>query len=206
LHPEPALLRADRVGFWRGGECLFVDLDFELRFGQLALVTGPNGSGKTTLLRAAAGLTPPTQGAIRWDGVEVHRLAAEQRGAIAYRGHQDGLKKDLSVTENLDVHRSIWRQSESPAALLEALRLAGAAQRAVRHLSAGQRRRVGLAALRLSGARLWILDEPTTSLDAQGLELFHRWVRDHVRNGGMALVATHQPEQLMAPGTLLIEL
>jgi heme exporter protein A len=206
LHPGPAILRADRVGFWRGGDCLFVDLDFELRPGQLGLVTGPNGSGKTTLLRAVAGLTLPTQGAIHWGQVEVHRLAAEQRGAIAYRGHQDGLKKDLSINENLDVHRSIWGQSESPAALLAELRLAGAAQRAVRHLSAGQRRRVGLAALRLSGARLWILDEPTTSLDAQGLGLFHNWIRDHVHDGGMALVATHQPEQLMARGALLIEL
>lgn len=206
MKQEQAVLRGDNVGFWRGGRCLFEALSFELAPGQLGLVTGPNGSGKTTLLRAAAGLTPPTHGRISWCSSDVQSLAPEQRGEIAYRGHLDGLKKDLSVTENLAFHKALWRGAADAGPLLETLQLGHAGGLHARHLSAGQRRRAALAALRVSGARLWILDEPATSLDRQGRGVLTGWIREHLVAGGTALVATHQPEQLVAPGVLLIEL
>jgi heme exporter protein A len=207
LTDTEALLAAEQLAFWRGGHCLFEGLDFRLRPGQLALVTGPNGSGKTTLLRAAAGLTPPTEGQLLWNGADVHTLAPEQRGGIAFRGHLDGLKKDLTVLENLTLHSALWGGSpEAPADLLEPLMLARTAHLRARYLSAGQRRRVGLAALKLCGARLWILDEPTTSLDAQGLVLLRDWLSEHINASGMALIATHQPEELMGQASMVIEL
>lgn len=201
-----AVLTGEQLAFWRGGHCLFEGLDFQLRSGQLALVTGHNGSGKTTLLRAVAGLTPPTAGQVRWNGEEVHALAPEQRGSIAFRGHLDGLKKDLTVLENLTLHAALWRGNQEPGALLEPLNLARTAHLRARYLSAGQRRRAGLAALKLCGAQLWILDEPTTSLDAQGLVLLRAWLSEHIGTDGMALIATHQPEDFMSQAKFVIEL
>lgn len=200
------MLAAERLSLWRGGQCLFEGLDFELCQGQLALVTGANGTGKTTLLRAVAGLTPPSGGRLLWNGIDVHRLSPEERGDIAFRGHLDGLKKDFTVLENLNVHAALWGRSGSGAELLAPLKLDSAGSRRARFLSAGQRRRVGLAALRLSEARLWILDEPSTSLDAQGLLLLREWMAGHLKQGGMALVATHQSDELIGMATIAIDL
>ncbi len=201
-----ALLAAEQLSLWRGGQCLFEGLDFELHQGQMALVTGANGTGKTTLLRAVAGLTPPTGGRLLWNGIDVHQLPAEQRGDIAFRGHLDGLKKDFTVHENLTVHAALWGRTGTAETLLTSLKLDKAGSRRARLLSAGQRRRVGLAALRLSESRLWILDEPTTSLDAQGLLLLREWMSAHLQQGGMALVATHQSDELIGMATIAIDL
>ena len=204
--PGASGLDAHALSIWRGEHCLFEGLDFGVRPGQVALVVGPNGAGKTTLLRVLAGLALPTSGTVRWSGADVRSLPVELRGEIAYRGHADGLKRELTVRENLDFCRRIWNAEASVSALAAELRLDTRLDVHGRNLSAGQRRRVGLGCLKLGGARLWILDEPTTHLDTAGRDLVIDWIARHADQGGCAVVATHQPDELTRPGTLVIEL
>lgn len=199
------MLRAEAVSIWRGGRCLFEALDFALEPRRLALLVGPNGAGKTTLLRVFAGLSEPSAGSVTWAGQAVSQLPADRRREIAYRGHLDGLKKDLSVRENLDFYAALFGGDGVGAALRE-LNLEDAAETRARYLSAGQRRRAALATLRVALAKLWILDEPMTNLDSQGRAAIVRWVDEHLAAGGSAVIATHQPEEFSRPGALVIEL
>jgi len=199
------VLRAEDVAIWRGDRCLFESLSFGLQPGQLALLVGPNGAGKTSLLRVLAGLASPTVGRVSWQGTPVDALPPELRGAIAYRGHLDGLKKDLTVAENLHFYAAIWGGT-ADLSLLRELKLEAEAHTRARHLSAGQRRRAALVSLRVVASRLWILDEPMTNLDAEGRATVVRWTTQHLANGGSAVVATHQPQEFERPGALVVEL
>ncbi len=163
----------------RGGIPLLQDLSLSLHRGSALVVRGPNGSGKTTLLRTLAGLQPPRAGRIE---------GAEDR--IAYAGHSDGIKPTLTVTENLTFWASVFGVPGIQAAL-DAFDLGDLAQRHAGTLSAGQKRRLGLARLLTSGRPIWILDEPTVSLDAAAVALFAEAVRVHLAQGGSALIATH---------------
>jgi heme exporter protein A len=203
---DQALLCGRELAVWRGERCLFERLHFELGPAQLALLIGANGSGKTTLLRILAGLGLPTSGSVTWNGVAMSELAPEQRAQVAYRGHLEALKRDLTVAENLEFHAALWGHEPGFDDVLEELKLDAAAHTRARHLSAGQRRRVALAMLRLSGAKLWLLDEPTTNLDSEGRALLVEWTRRHVADGGLAMIATHQPDEFAARGALMIEL
>lgn len=166
----------------RGMATLFRDLGFRVDGGECLAVRGANGSGKTTLLRCVAGLTQPESGTV------------ERDGALLYAGHLPGIKDDLTAEENLRSALAL-RGVPAPAdAAREALAEAGlAARRQVpaRRLSAGQRRRIGLARLMLDPAPVWILDEPLTALDDEGQALFARVLARHLESGGLALVATH---------------
>lgn len=199
-------LSVNEVEIRRGERRLIEGLRFALGNGEKALIVGPNGSGKTSLLRVIAGIAPCAAGEITLNGCKTSSLPPEDRVHVTYRGHLDGLKSDLTVRENLDFQAALRGRGDAVDGALEAVGLAGFAERPVRYLSAGQRRRVGLAALRASGAPLWILDEPMTNLDAAGRDLVIDWVNTHVEEGGLAVVATHQPETLAARGTLLVEL
>ncbi len=170
------------------------------------LVTGPNGSGKTTLLRSMAGLAPPAAGSIRFGGRPVTSLAPEERGQIAYQAHLEGLKKDLTVEENISFFSNVRGNTESIHEVMTELGLGPLAARSVRQLSAGQKRRAVLAILRLSGAAAWLLDEQLTNLDQAGRELVIRWLDRHLAAGGIAVVATHLAEALRRPGSVLVEL
>jgi heme exporter protein A len=205
LTDDGAVLRVDDVAIWRGDRCLFEGLHFALKPGQLALVVGPNGAGKTTLLRVLAGLAGPTSGNVAWQGMPVSALPPELRGSIAYRGHLDGLKKDLTVAENLEFYAAVWGGA-ADLDLLGELTLAAQADTRARYLSAGQRRRAALVSLRVAPVRLWILDEPMTNLDAEGRATVIRWTDRHLADGGCAVVATHQPEDFERSGALVIEL
>jgi heme exporter protein A len=199
-------LQGRELAVWRGERCLFEQLQFELASGQLALLVGPNGAGKTTLLRVLAGLAEPSAGSVTWNGRAVSELDPEQRSAIAYRGHLEGLKRELTIRENLEFHCAICPGSGDSDSVLTELELDTLRDVRVRYLSAGQRRRTALALLQLSGAALWLLDEPTTNLDARGRTLLRSWVGRHVTAGGLAVIATHQPDEFATPGALMIEL
>lgn len=161
-------------------------------------VVGDNGAGKTTLLRVLAGLLEPDEGEIRWQGAPVRVRSPEFQQQFVYLGHHPPLKDDLTGRENLRFGMALRTGAGSPQAVADldgALREVGAAafaDRPVRSLSTGQRRRIALAALRLAGARLWLLDEPVTNLDAAGQALVAALVAAHLETGGIVVAATHQ--------------
>jgi heme exporter protein A len=195
-------LELSEVGISRGGRELFGGLGLALHPGQLALLMGPNGSGKTSLLRAIAGFGPPSSGSI----VIRETGTPSERPPAVYLGHLDGLKKDLSVEENIQFINDLHKSSHAVDEIIAELGLAPVAARSVRQLSAGQKRRVALAVLRASAARLWLLDEPLTNLDRPGRELLGSWLDAHLTAGGIAIAATHRAEELRRPGCLVLEL
>lgn len=199
-------LEISDVGLSRGGRRLITGLSLSLRAGQLALLMGPNGSGKTSLLRAIAGLARTDEGHIRFNGSVAPSGAAASALSIAYLGHLDGLKKDLTVEENILFISKLYRSSHAVEEVVAELGLSPAARRRVRQLSAGQKRRVALAYLICSGAWLWLLDEPLTNLDRPGRELLGHWLDRHLAGGGISIVATHRADELRRPGCLLMEL
>ena len=163
----------------RGGLPLLEGVSFSLVPGQALVLRGPNGCGKTTLLRSIAGLQPVLAGQIE--------TAPE---AIAYAAHADGIKATLSVAENLQFWAAIFGTSGIDAAL-DQMNLRRLRDRAAQHLSAGQKRRLALARLLVTARPVWVLDEPTVSLDAASVALFAAVVRGHLADGGVALMATH---------------
>jgi heme exporter protein A len=173
------VLRVDGVSVARGSVPLLEGVSFTLEAGQVLVLRGPNGCGKTTLLRAVAGLQPVLAGRIE--------LPPD---AVAYAAHADGIKGTLSVAENLAFWAAVHGQGRFSTAL-EKMNLGALAARAAQNLSAGQKRRLGLARLLVTGRPLWILDEPTVSLDAASVALFADVVRAHLASGGVALLATH---------------
>ena len=201
-----ARLAVHDLALSRGGRQLFAGLDFELAAGALALVTGANGTGKTTLLRTLAGLSEPAAGSITLDGVATHRIAAGLTAPIAFQGHADGLKRDLTVEENLRFYAAVWAGGAFEPTVIAELELAACLDRPVRFLSAGQRRRAALGCLRMRPASLWLLDEPLTNLDAGGTALVERWLADHIARGGCSVVATHRPEALARLASVVVEL
>ena len=163
----------------RGGLPVVENVGFRVAQGRALILRGPNGSGKTTLLRTLAGLQPARSGRV-----------SPSSDAIAYAGHADAVKATLTVAENLSfwasIHGSAGVETAIGAFDLEALR-----DRQAQHLSAGQRRRLGLARLAVTGRPIWLLDEPTVSLDAGSVERFCAIIRDHLGTGGVAVIATH---------------
>ncbi len=172
-------LRVSDLAVARGGVPILEGVSFALDVGQALVLRGPNGSGKTTLLRSVAGLQPALAGTI-----------SAPPDSIAYAAHADGIKGTLSVRENLEFWAAIYGKAGIEPAL-EQMNLRALADRAAQNLSAGQKRRLGLARLLVSGRPVWVLDEPTVSLDAESVALFGEVVRTHLGHGGCALVATH---------------
>jgi heme exporter protein A len=173
------VIRADNLAVARGGVTVLQGLSFQVAAGQALILRGPNGSGKTTLLRTLAGLQPPVAGKIA--------LAPD---AVAYAAHADGLKSTLTVAENLAFWAAIYGGPAIDRAVV-AMDLASLTRRRAGELSAGQKRRLGLARLLVTGRPLWLLDEPTVSLDVESVALFAGVVRQHLATGGAAIIATH---------------
>lgn len=174
-----SLLSVRDLAVARGGLRAVEGLAFTLGAGEALILRGPNGIGKTTLLRTIAGLQPP-----------VHGVIEMPEDAVAYAAHADGLKSALSVTENLRFWARIFGGGGIEPAL-EAMDLRALADRPAAALSAGQKRRLGLARLLVTGRPLWVLDEPTVSLDTASVARFAGVMRAHLAKGGAALLATH---------------
>ena len=163
----------------RGGINLLQNVDIELKNGQAGILRGPNGVGKTTLLRALAGLQPFDSGEIK--------CSLED---ICYSGHADGVKPTLTVQENLEFWANIFG-SPSISEVAERFMIIDLLNSKAGNLSAGQKRRVGLSRLGLTGRQVWLLDEPTISLDETSVKIFENIIKDHISEDGCALIATH---------------
>ncbi|MGI9330035.1 MAG: cytochrome c biogenesis heme-transporting ATPase CcmA [Gammaproteobacteria bacterium] len=185
-------LKAENLTLWRGELCLFDRLSFSVSQGEVMQVRGPNGAGKTTLLRVLAGLTRAETGRVSWSGEATTAQRSEFGLALAYCGHQTGLKGDLSLRGNLAFSGRLAGLAGEPwLPLLDQLGLTASADRLVRHLSAGQQRRGALARALMLPARLWILDEPFTNLDGQGREFLEDRLDQHLSGDGLAVIAAH---------------
>jgi heme exporter protein A len=181
----------------RGGRTVFSDLSFQVGAGEVLAVTGANGVGKSTLLRLIAGLLPLTAGSVTLDPGSEGGIAS----VLHYLGHLDGLKTALTVRQNLDFWRRLWRGG-SVDAVLERVGLDSLADLHVGVLSAGQKRRAAIARLLLVERPLWLLDEPATSLDAEAEATLGGLIGEHIASGGMAIVATHRDLPLTPTATL----
>ena len=178
---------------------MVVNMSLQLHPGEILHLAGPNGAGKTTLMRALCGLLYADYSRLEWNGMQVSS-ALEYADELLYIGHRSSVRDRLTVHENLQ-----WLASLNPAAslellpdLLQQIKLAGYEDELASSLSAGQKRRVALARLQFSPARLWVLDEPFASLDVEGVELLQQWITRFVNEGGSVLYSTHQ--QVDFPG------
>ncbi len=177
----------------RGGRLVLHDVSFMARPGVPLLVKGPNGAGKSTLLRLVAGLVDHQEGALRWTDDEGASLDPEIPPASYFHfiGHLDAVKPALTVRENLAFWAALYGAEADVDPALERLELDYLRDVPGQFLSAGQKRRTALARLLIGARPLWILDEPTVSLDIEGQALVARLMKDHCAGDGLLMVTTH---------------
>jgi heme exporter protein A len=179
----------------RGERALFSHLDFKLCDGELLQVQGANGSGKTSLLRMVCGLTPTADGEICWEGTEIGELGETYRENLLYLGHHNAIQESLTARENLMATAALTGvvlNDDEAGGALGRIGLRGREDFPSRYLSQGQKRRVALARLMWSKARLWVLDEPFVALDAAALALLAETIAGHLARGGLAVLTSHQ--------------
>ncbi len=188
-------LQGDNLSCIRDDRELFVGLGFAVKSGQVLLLEGNNGSGKTTLLRIICGFREPDSGAVSWCGEDIPQ--SQYYSDMAYVGHLDGIKKELTVLENLKLSLALSQPGKlSIAQALAKVQLAGYDDALIQTLSAGQKRRLSLARLLITHNILWILDEPFTSLDKQGIILIESLMAEHCDGGGMIVMTSHHDVNL----------
>jgi heme exporter protein A len=201
-------LQAENLHVWRAERQVLKGVGFVLPLGQCLQVRGPNGAGKTTLLRTLCGLIFPEEGRVLADGEDVRADLPAFHASLMYLGHEAPLKADLTARENLRYWIGVRRAL--PAQMLNgALARVGASpwcDRLVRTLSAGQRRRVALAGLALMFTPLWLLDEPTTNLDAEGQQVAGELMAEQLARGGAIVVAAHHALPEVVRGARVLEL
>lgn len=196
---QPPLLQSKGLTVYRGDEPLFADIDLTLSAGEILQIEGSNGSGKTTLLRVLCALAEADEGEVFWRGKNLRKHRSEFYAETLYLGHKPGIKAELSALENLRLYLSLGQNSNATAIkdaaleqALDTVHLSGRGDLPCGVLSAGQQRRVALARLVLTSAKLWILDEPLTALDLEGRNTVQRILENHVVAGGSLLYTTHQ--------------
>lgn len=196
---DAASLRIEGASVTRGGRIVVAGVAFKLDAGDVVLLKGPNGSGKTSLLRAIAGLCPI-------DGELFPATPEQRRERIIYCGHADGVKAALTVAETLAFWTALYRAPTSYMSdAIAEMALEGLQQRRAGALSAGQKRRVALARLLIARKPVWLLDEPTASIDAESVERLVSLIAHHAARGGAALVATHDRLPIEGARSLRIE-
>jgi heme exporter protein A len=203
------MLEARDLACVRGQRQLFARVSFVMQPGDCCEVKGPNGSGKTSLLRILCGLLPPTSGEVLWRGAPVGECREEYLAAVTYVGHRSSIKHELTTLENLRVSAALsgWDVSRQEArAALARMGLEGLEDVPGRRLSEGQQRRVGLARLVACRTPVWLLDEVQTALDETATRVIMAAIEEHLAEGGVAVIATHQPLELVRHRSRRIEL
>ncbi len=189
------MLKIDQLSVSRGDKCLFENLSFSVKPGDLLQIEGRNGSGKTTLLRILTGLGLSDSGKVYWCDEPITDAREQYHSELLFIGHQTGIKRELTAFENTQFFQHLNGIESTEQQLFSALAKVGLAGREdvpVMHLSAGQQRRVALARLWLSQHKLWILDEPLTAIDKRGVVVLENLFLQHVERGGMLIFTTHQ--------------
>ncbi|HEY1708974.1 MAG TPA: heme ABC exporter ATP-binding protein CcmA [Rhizomicrobium sp.] len=190
-------LTVDRLTCIRGGRLVFRDLSFELAHGQALALEGANGAGKTSLLRMLAGFLAPVAGKVVLHQDDTQIAEGETRAKrIGWLGHLDAAKPQMRVGEVLQFFARFYDASASESDITAALEVVGLVRLAdlpCQYLSAGQKKRLALARLRLCARPLWLMDEPLAALDAAGKTLAAAMISAHCKDGGMAVIATHEP-------------
>ncbi|WP_315917398.1 cytochrome c biogenesis heme-transporting ATPase CcmA [Vibrio fluvialis] len=179
----------------RDERVLFEGLSFTIQSGELVQIEGRNGTGKTTLLRIVTGLGDRDDGEIHWNNVNIEADRDSYHQELLFLGHQTGVKRELTALENLRFYQAahaVGTQEEDLYQALTQVGLAGREDVPVAQLSAGQQRRVALARLWLSRQKLWILDEPLTAIDKQGVKVLEALFLQHAEQGGIVVLTTHQ--------------
>ena len=174
---------------------MFKGVDCTLNAGQWLYVAGANGVGKTSLLRMVCGLAPIESGEIHWCGIPIHQQRDVYHQNLCYLGHLNAHQEAMTVNENLQFAAALGGFSIEPLQIQDVLHrfgVGGRGQQLVRHMSQGQKRRVALARLALSQARLWVLDEPFVAMDESGIKMLADLVASHLTQGGMAVLTSHQ--------------
>ncbi|MGZ8947649.1 MAG: cytochrome c biogenesis heme-transporting ATPase CcmA [Methylococcaceae bacterium] len=202
---QKIVLQGVNLSCIRDDRVLFEALGFELVSGQILLLEGKNGSGKTSLLRILCGFREPDAGQVLWCGETISD--GQYYADMAYVGHLDGVKKELTVLENLQVALALGQAGQySIEEALAKVHLSGYDDALIQALSAGQKRRLSLARLLITQNQLWILDEPFTSLDKQGIALIETLMVEHCANGGMIVLTSHHEIDLQGVDVLRINL
>lgn len=200
-------LIAENIFVERGSRTIIRDLSLVVTGGEALILSGANGAGKTTLLRSLAGFLRPLSGTVRIDGGDTEKTVGEQAHFV---GHANAVKANLSVRENVEFWaRYLGGAAETDGMVARALDhfgLRDLAEFPAAYLSAGQKRRVGLARLLAAQRPVWLLDEPTVSLDAASTGLLAKAIEAHVKSGGLAIIATHIPLGLTRSRELTLEL
>ncbi len=190
LLSENNLLEIKNLACIRDDRILFEGLNFKLSNHQVLLLEGKNGSGKTSLLRIICGFREQDDGEMLWDGKAIKE--SEYFSQMAYVGHLDGVKKELTVLENLKMSLALGQKGAyTMEQALDKVHLAGYDDSLVQSLSAGQKRRLSLARLLITKNTLWVLDEPFTSIDKQGITLIESLMHEHIVAGGMIILTSH---------------
>ena len=178
-------IREDRI--------LFEDLSFDINAGDIIQIEGRNGAGKTSLLRILAGLSQPYGGTVQFQGNNIKHCREEFYSQLTFIGHQPGIKGEMSAQENLEFYLSLHNQDKSQAEnTLEKVNLLAFEDSLASHLSAGQHRRIALARLWQNKTPIWILDEPFTAIDKQGVKNLETLFVEHAERGGCIILTSHQ--------------
>jgi heme exporter protein A len=188
-------LLVENLALRRGGRLLQPDLSFSVPAGEMLAVRGPNGAGKTSLLRAIAGLLEIPSGSITFRTYPDGTIAdpEERLGRVGWLGHQDGIKSQLTLLENLLFHCRYNKSQGSAEEALDVLGLARFRHLPAQYLSHGQRRRLAFARLMVVPKSLWLLDEPFSAIDQKGKEFIRQQIEEHCGKGGIVVAATHEP-------------
>jgi heme exporter protein A len=197
-YPDSYCLSASSLSSEKQDRFLFQNLSFRIEPGMVLHIKGANGSGKTTLLRIICGLTLADSGEILWNDTPISKQQDEYFTQLSYVGHTDGIKQDLTVEENLQVAAVLAQgkqQRPKTINLQDTMHQVGLNKKRYAFayaLSAGQRRRLALARCLLNDTSIWVLDEPLTALDIEGVKLVEDLIKQHIQRNGIAIVTSHQ--------------